>query len=182
MENFQKQNTEQDSYKTGSTVPPKKRGGLIAGLLIAVILLAGVSSILGVMNIRLFRMLEEEKKDSVAFVPTETKYVEPGEEQDTVGKPKLGLTVGDISELDRRFYQLPEGVLVSKVNPKGCAAAAGIAAGDIITRFNGIRILTTQELEQALQECQPNAAVEVIFYRLRTGKEYRATVVLADYR
>ena len=180
MDNLQKQNIEQDSYKTGSTKPPKKRGGLVAGLLVAVILLAGVSSILGMMNIQLFRMLEAEKENSVAFVPSETKYVAPGEEQETTGKPRLGLTVGSISELDRRFYQLPAGALVSKADPQGCAADAGIAVGDIILWFNGARILTAQDLEQALQECQADDAVEVVFYRHRTGKEYRVTVMLAN--
>ena len=62
MENLENQNVEQDSYKTGSTKPPKNRGGLVAGLLVAVILLAGVCSILGLMNVQLFRMLQAEKK------------------------------------------------------------------------------------------------------------------------
>ena len=37
----------QDTYRTGSTRPPKKRWGLIAVLLTLVILLAGLSTILG---------------------------------------------------------------------------------------------------------------------------------------
>ena len=59
---------ERDSYKTGSTNPPKKRGGLIAGLCVAVILLLGVISALGVMNIRLFHKLQGKGQYSMSFV------------------------------------------------------------------------------------------------------------------
>ena len=59
---------DQDSYKTGSTKPPKNRGGAIAVLLVAVILLGGVASVLGVMNVRLFRQLNSESNNSVSFL------------------------------------------------------------------------------------------------------------------
>lgn len=48
---------DQGEYRTGSTKPPKNYRGLIAVLLVTVILLCGVVSILGVMNIRLFRQV-----------------------------------------------------------------------------------------------------------------------------
>lgn len=44
---------DRDSYETGSTRPPKSHGTLIAVLLILVILLCGISSALGLLNIRL---------------------------------------------------------------------------------------------------------------------------------
>ncbi|MBQ8768681.1 MAG: PDZ domain-containing protein [Oscillospiraceae bacterium] len=183
MENFGNQNIEQDSYKTGSTKPPKNRGGLVAGLLVAVILLAGVSSILGVMNIQLFRMLQAEKGSPVSFeenTPTETKATVPGSSQNAAGKPALGLTVSSLSELDQRYFHLPAGVLVSQVEEQGCAAKAGLAVGDIIVSFNGVSVLTAEELEQALQACQIEEQVEVVFYRYRTEKQHRATVILDD--
>ncbi len=43
-----------DTYRTGSTQPPKKRGGLVAVVLVAVIALVGIISILSIINIRLF--------------------------------------------------------------------------------------------------------------------------------
>ncbi len=49
------------TYQTGSTHPPKSRGGLIAFLLVLVILLLGAVTILGVMNIKLFRQLEGDE-------------------------------------------------------------------------------------------------------------------------
>ena len=58
---------ERDSFRTGSTRPPKRRGGLIAGLLIAVILLCSITGALGFMNVRLFSQLQEQKESDLAF-------------------------------------------------------------------------------------------------------------------
>ena len=55
--------TEQDSYRTGSTRPPKKRGGLVAILLIAVIVLCGIAGTLGFMNVHLFTQRQENSSD-----------------------------------------------------------------------------------------------------------------------
>ena len=48
---------EAHDYRTGSTNPPKNHNGLIAVLLVAVILLGGIVSVLGLMNIRLFKQV-----------------------------------------------------------------------------------------------------------------------------
>lgn len=53
-------------YGTGNTRPPKSHGGLIALLLVVVIFLAGIASALGILNIKLFRQLNEQSRpDSV---------------------------------------------------------------------------------------------------------------------
>ncbi|MBQ7817620.1 MAG: PDZ domain-containing protein [Oscillospiraceae bacterium] len=178
MDNWENQNIEQDSYKTGSTNPPKNRGGLVAGLLVAVILLAGVSSILGVMNIQLFRMLKADKESFASFSPTEGKNVTPEPTPGDSGELRLGLTGENISELDQRYFHLPAGVLISAIDERGCAAKAGLAVGDIIVSFNGVNVLSVEELEQALQACQTGDRVEVVFYRYRTEKELKTTVAL----
>jgi membrane-associated protease RseP (regulator of RpoE activity) len=177
MENFGNQNIEKDSYKTGSTNPPKNRGGLVAGLLIAVILLAGVSSILGVMNIQLFRMLQKDRGNDISFVPNETSAGQPIE---GTGRSKLGLTAGDISEADRRYFHLPAGVLIAEVEKQGCAAAAGLAPGDIILSVDGTIVLTAADLEQVMQNYRAGDRVEIKFYRYRTGAKQSTTVVLEE--
>ncbi len=52
------------SYETGSTRPPKSHRGLIAFLLILVIFLGGISSALGVLNIRLLAQQGEDPEAS----------------------------------------------------------------------------------------------------------------------
>lgn len=56
-------------YGTGRTQPPKNHGGLIAFLLILVIFLSGIVTMLGIMNIRLFRQLKQkpEAEPSITF-------------------------------------------------------------------------------------------------------------------
>ena len=61
-------NTEPDTYRTGSTQPPKSRRGLIAVLLVAVILLCGAVGVLGVSNLRLLRQAERTQEDVPAVV------------------------------------------------------------------------------------------------------------------
>ena len=60
-----------DMYQTGTTNPPKKNGGLIALLLVAVIFLGGIASALGVWNLQLFlRIKNSEKSPPLAFSAT----------------------------------------------------------------------------------------------------------------
>ena len=70
-------------YSTGPTDPPKNRRGLVALLLAAVIFLVGIISVLGVLNIHLFRKLQEDAPEEDAFFQfsennetTENKAVE----------------------------------------------------------------------------------------------------------
>ena len=56
---------ESDTYQTGSTKPPKSRSGPVAILLILVIFLAGLTSILGIMNIRLFSALKSQDQSTI---------------------------------------------------------------------------------------------------------------------
>lgn len=62
------------TYRTGTTRPPKSHSGLVAFLLIAVIVLCGAVSVLGLMNIRLFRQAgmksNQEGDGAVHFSPT----------------------------------------------------------------------------------------------------------------
>ena len=64
---------DRDSYETGSTRPPKSRGGIIAVLLMAVIVLLGVTTMMSLLNIRLFAQSQQPSTPSVgdgmAFYP-----------------------------------------------------------------------------------------------------------------
>jgi serine protease Do len=66
-------------WQTGSTQPPKNRGGLIALMLIMIIFLCGIITVLGVLNIKLFRELKVQKKNdlSISFTVSETESTVP---------------------------------------------------------------------------------------------------------
>ena len=60
-----------NTYRTGSTTPPKSHNGVIALLLVLVIVLCGIITVLGITNAHLFRILavqdEEEQELAVSF-------------------------------------------------------------------------------------------------------------------
>jgi len=66
------------SWQTGSTQPPKSRGGLIALMLILIIFLCGIITVLGILNIRLFQKLQVQKENelSISFTTGQTETVE----------------------------------------------------------------------------------------------------------
>ena len=63
------------SWQTGSTRPPKDRGGTMALLLILIIFLCGIITVLGILNVKLFNQLQvrEEAPASISFTPEETE-------------------------------------------------------------------------------------------------------------
>ena len=61
----------EDSWQTGSTIPPKSRGGLVAVLLVLVIFLSGIVTVLGILNVKLFRQLnQQERQEDLAISVT----------------------------------------------------------------------------------------------------------------
>ena len=83
-------------YETGRTQPPKKRGGVIAVLLVFVILLCGVTSALSILNAQLFQQLTGQEADQVDI------SFHSGEESDlptleTFSDPSAELNTGGVS-------------------------------------------------------------------------------------
>ncbi|MCX7983981.1 MAG: PDZ domain-containing protein [Bacteroidetes bacterium] len=72
----------------------------------------------------------------------------------------------------------PSGVVIVRIVKNGPAANAGLRVGDIIFRFNDVKINTSQDLLQAVQKTKPNENV-TIAYR-REGREKAVTVQLAE--
>lgn len=77
-------------YGTGPTEPPKNRGGLVALLLILIIFLCGIITVLGILNVKLFKQLKTIEEPSLAIAvmdevqPTElTPVAEPQLEAQT---------------------------------------------------------------------------------------------------
>jgi len=83
------------------------------------------------------------------------------------GRPKIGITV------DTRFNStiaknnsVPEGILVYEVEPLSAAYMAGVKAGDIITKFNGVEIKSFTDLETEKNKYKAGDKVELTIYRL----------------
>ena len=66
-------------YSTGNTKPPKERNGPMALMLILVIFLMGIITVLGILNIRLFRELKVNKKEAELSISFATEATVPQE-------------------------------------------------------------------------------------------------------
>ncbi|MBO5322545.1 MAG: PDZ domain-containing protein [Oscillospiraceae bacterium] len=164
----------QDSYETGSTNPPKSRGGLVAVLLVLVILLCGVSSYLGVLNIKLGQQLQQDRdsKVPILFLPQSTDAFDSTENVVSADGLLPGVEGRTVSEPERSFYHWPAGVVVTKVLPGSDAAKAGLTIGDIITSVNEKAVTDTQSLLSILEELQPGSKISVTF--CRNGSSYHS--------
>jgi serine protease Do len=98
-----------------------------------------------------------------------------------VSRGYLGVGIQDLSpELARRFGLdgRTAGALVGGVVPKGPADEAGLAAGDVITAWNGQRVATTQELRNIVADTRPGSEARVTY--VRGGKEAEARVKVGE--
>ena len=156
---------EHDSYRNGSTRPPKSHGGIIAVLLVAVIFLGGIVSALSILNIRLTQYLAEDPDAPVIFHDADSHSASSEQTDAAHFWPSLGLSGEDVPEVYQRYYALPAGVCITHVEDGSAAGAAGVAAGDILMALNGTAVAGTQELDAVLASCQPGQTVQLLLYR-----------------
>lgn len=155
-----------DTYRTGSTNPPKSYRGIIAILLILVIILVSVVTVLGMMNIRLFRLLEQQSGSSVQFsnngvaeaaVPTaspEGAYI-----------PSLGFTGEEIESVYRSYNEWPNGLYISLVEPDSPAAKADIQLGDILVAVDGQPITGKEDFQAKMDSLLPGHTLHLTIFR-----------------
>ena len=148
-------------YQTGQTTPRKNHQGLIAFLLILVIILCGIITALGMMNVRLFRMLEQSST-SVQF---STKADAPATADMGVFSLALGISAQDISATYRSYNNWPEGIYISNIEPNGPAAHAGLRPGDILMTLNGAAIPNEAAFLTASQQLAPGQQYALSVFR-----------------
>ena len=165
------------SYGNGSTQPPKSHGGIIAVLLVLVILLGGISSALGILNIRLFSMLEDQKGPDGDFhfaaAPSQGSTLPVQQASPTVPaeildalRTRLGVEGEEVSGFYQHYYRLPAGLLITSVED---SRSGGLQSGDIIMRINGTRVKSPQEAAAALEKL--SGAEPLTLALFRSGRE-----------
>ena len=151
----------QQTYRTGGTQPPKSHGGLVAFLLVVIIFLCGISTALGLMNIRLFRQL-------TAFATEETGPItfsqSDGITRDAPDTP-LGFMGQAVPPFWQNYHDLPPGIYVTKVIAGSHAATQGVLPGDVLVAINGSPVTDMETLQQALSENAPGDTVTASFIR-----------------
>jgi S1-C subfamily serine protease len=68
------------------------------------------------------------------------------------------------------------GVRLTMVQPGGPADRAGFRDGDIVLRFDGLRVYTQEDLREAIGSKRPGDSVAVVY--LRDGREHTGRAIL----
>ncbi|MFT4021726.1 MAG: PDZ domain-containing protein, partial [Acinetobacter sp.] len=98
-----------------------------------------------------------------------------------VTRPYLGVMLQDIDRDLAESYQLakPEGALITQVTPNSPASKAGLKAGDIILKYNGLAILRTSTLLNQLHRAIPQQHVQLEILRENQRRNVNITLVAA---
>ena len=159
------------TYQTGRTQPPKHYRGVLAFLIALVILLSGISTALSIMNLKLYWKLNTVKPvPQVSFSRTEEipQPTEAVHEEVRELQTHLGITGTVIPAVYQRYYQLPNGIYVSRVADCSQAQEKGLVAGDIITALDGHAIQDDSMLDIWADEKEIGDSVELTLYRAGT--------------
>lgn len=88
----------------------------------------------------------------------------------------LDIQITELSDIQRRYWELPEGVMVSWLMPNGSAYLAGIRAGDLILQIDAWKIKSAEDYQKTMERLHPGDTVQLLIYRM--GQEYSITVAV----
>ncbi len=86
-----------------------------------------------------------------------------------VARPFLGISMQELDENLRSQFEADYGVVVSSVLPGEAAERAGVNAGDIIQKINGVKVQSPHALLLAVTSYRPGDKIKLTL--LRSGKE-----------
>lgn len=162
----------QRTYRTGGTQPPKSHGGLIAFLLALVIFLCGISTALGLMNIRLFRELAAQSSEETSPVT----FSQAVASADSVVQSPLGFHGQEIPPFWQNYHALPQGIYVTEVLPGSNACKQGVLPGDVLITLNHTAIPDIATLQELLSIYQTGDSVLATF--MRQDQTFDLTLIL----
>lgn len=126
-----------NSYETGSTKPPKDRGGAIAVLLVALLLVGSLCSALGILNVKLLKMLRLQTEDVQNVALFGDDETEPEPQPDHIVPTGVSVTL-TLQDQPQTVPELPENGVFPWLVRIDCGAQTGsglvmTADGYIIT-------------------------------------------------
>lgn len=81
----------------------------------------------------------------------------------------MGISLQTVTQEFAYMYGVPEGVFVRSVEKGSAAEAAGMLSGDVITRFEGEKITSYEDLQDIMQYYGPGSQVKVVVKRQING-------------
>ncbi len=97
------------------------------------------------------------------------------------GRAKLGVTIsGSVGEMEAQLYSIPTGVVIAGVERGSDIAAKGVLANDIITKIDGVKINTINNIYEILERHKPGDTVTIsLFRRPSSGADQTFEVTVA---
>lgn len=117
-------------------------------------------------------------KDIISDLETKETRTKVSEDE----RGYLGISGFDVDEQTSQAYSIPQGIQVQSVVKGGPAENAGIAASDVITKFDGQDVSSMASLQSILEYYKKGEQVKVTI-EYRDGREYKTkdvTVTLGD--
>ena len=174
---------DQGTYQTGSTQPPKSRGGIIAVLLVLVIFLCGVVTFMTVMNIRLVGLLNSRSSDPtspVSFFMPETTAATDATSAMSVMQPKED----DPLPLHTTPTGVPnqpqsDGMSLQDIYENTIDSVVSISCSSLYATSTGTGLILTEDgyIVTNAHVIEGAAVVQVV---LQNKQAYQAAVVGAD--
>lgn len=157
------------TYQTGSTIPPKSHGGLLAVFLGLVIFVCGIITAMGLMNIKLTLQQTQptDPQCAIAFARSAVtaKATAP-----------LGFTGDTVTLFWQQYHKLPQGIYINWVDTACEAADKGLRAGDVLIQLDGTQLTDWDAFTSRLSVYLPGDTVSLTVYRSGRLLQYRLTV------
>ncbi len=167
-------------YGTGRTQPRKSHGSIIALLLILVIFLSGVVVFLSMMNVRLLSQLTDRpaaNSNGIVFSRNSEADagISPIQDDPVSGDrqlqpqfftcTRLGICGEDVSSFYQHFYTLPQGLMITSVDPDSPGSHMGMEVGDVLISLNGQPVTGMESLGLILNALDDDTPITVTVYR-----------------
>ena len=114
------------------------------------------------------------------YTEPEDYYTEPYTESATNGSGKvlLGITGYDVTQEMQEDYSLPQGFLITEVDPYGPCAYVDIRPNDVLVGFDGVGVANGEYLMGLLKYYSPGDKVDLVVYRTENDTYFTYTVTL----
>ena len=99
-----------------------------------------------------------------------------------VTRGRIGVRIGEVTKEVAESLNLPkaQGALVAQVEAGSPGEKAGIEAGDIITKFNGVTVETANDLPRMVGATKPGTHVTVTVWRKGAARDLNVVLVELD--
>ncbi len=164
--------SEPNSYGTGRD--PQRTGNYLVPVLFLLLFCIAVHGL----TLLYLRKREQhpqraETKLSLDELPTE-EHENLLPIQDNCG---LGLELSDISEIQQRYWSLPDGVFIEQIQTNSTAYEAGLRSGDLLLQIEDQKVSNAEDCLEILESYCQEEILDLIYFR--DGEEHSLRIPLA---